>query len=257
MLKSNASRWGAGAGLLCAVMVLATWFLLISPRRSEAADLRDQTANRAQLNDQLRLDIEKLRSQFADLPRQQAVLAAIKLEMPELRAQGDLVRRFDDLAESSGVKLSSYSQGAAVLATAGGAPGATPVPGAAAATPSGTQVFQVPTTLSFSGDYFSAARFVKKLQTEMTRAFLISSLNISTDSGGDGSGGSAADGDVTISLSGTFFVLRTGGSMAAPVVPSPTSTPTPTPSVTGTPTATPTGTATPSGSSTPTPTTTP
>ncbi|MFN8077493.1 MAG: hypothetical protein U0Q15_19010 [Kineosporiaceae bacterium] len=241
MLKTKSSRWSAGAAGVCVLLLVATWFLLISPRRSEAADLRDQTTNRLGRNDALNRDIAKLKSQAAQLPQQQAQLAAIKLEMPEERNQAPLLRKMNDLAEDTGVDLIDYSQGVATQVTSAGAapaaaatpsPGTTPASGAAPSTPSvpqGVQLYSVPTTVTVHGDYFVLARFLKQLQTEMIRAYLIGSVAVKADTEGD-------DGEATIALSGQVYVLRTADSAPLGSTPSPT----PTPSVT--PTATPTGT---------------
>ena len=83
MRLSKSQLWITGTALVCVVIVLAGWFLLIAPKRAEAADLRDQTASAAQVNDQLELRIAQLKADFAELPQRKAELAAIKHAMPE------------------------------------------------------------------------------------------------------------------------------------------------------------------------------
>ena len=46
MRLTKSQLWISGTALVCVVIVLAGWFLLIAPKRAEAADLRDQTAER-------------------------------------------------------------------------------------------------------------------------------------------------------------------------------------------------------------------
>lgn len=252
MLKSKSGQWTAGAAALCVLLLVAAWFLLIAPKRSEAADLQEQTTSRLALNDQLNLEIAKLRAQNSDLPQQQARLAAIKLEMPEDRAQSATLRKITDLASASGVTVTNYTQGAAVAPGAAQGGAAAPTPTSAGSAGAAIGVFSIPTTITVSADYFSAARFVKKLQTELTRAFLITSVIVNPDPEGE-------DGDVTLALAGQLYVLRTGVTSSAVVSPTPTPTsstpvtPTPTGSTTGSPTPTPTG----SPTGTPTVTTTP
>jgi hypothetical protein len=44
--------WAAATAGICVLLILAAWFLLISPKRAEAADLRDQTVAQDQANQQ-------------------------------------------------------------------------------------------------------------------------------------------------------------------------------------------------------------
>ena len=70
MTKSR--TWSAGAAVLAALLIVAAWFVLISPQRSEAADLRDQASQQQQLNEQIKLKTAQLKAQFASLPARQA-----------------------------------------------------------------------------------------------------------------------------------------------------------------------------------------
>ena len=40
MLTTRTARWSAVTGLVCVVVLVATWFVLVSPRRSQAAGIR-------------------------------------------------------------------------------------------------------------------------------------------------------------------------------------------------------------------------
>jgi hypothetical protein len=69
MNTSSPRVWIAGTVVLCLALVAAGWFLLVSPQRAEAADLRDQTAAADQRNAQLEVRIAELKEEFAQLPQ--------------------------------------------------------------------------------------------------------------------------------------------------------------------------------------------
>ncbi|MFZ0158447.1 MAG: hypothetical protein WAL50_05405, partial [Kineosporiaceae bacterium] len=103
MLQTKTARWTALTALACVALLGIAWVLLLSPRRAEAADIRDQAdAARAQ-NDALQLQVAQLKAQFAELPKNQAELAKIHAQMPVKAAMPELVRSVDAAAASSGV----------------------------------------------------------------------------------------------------------------------------------------------------------
>src|SRR5690242_8457876 len=106
---SKTRVWGAGFAVVAVLMLIASWFLLISPQRSEASDLRDQTAAQQQQNDQIRLQTQQLKAQFASLPARQAQLAEIKQEMPENPALPSLIRDLSKYAGQADVTLQSVA----------------------------------------------------------------------------------------------------------------------------------------------------
>jgi hypothetical protein len=172
MLANRTSRWSIGAALICIALLAATWFLLISPRRAEASDVRGQVVQSDVQAATLRSKIAALKIQFADLPKQRAELKAIRLQLPPGAQMPDFVRTLQDLAADSGVSLDSITPAAPVVVSAAGA--VTPPTGSNP--PIGTLV-GIPTSLVVSGDYFEAALFVKKLQTTIRRSYLITGFS--------------------------------------------------------------------------------
>ena len=141
MLANKSRTWVAGTMVLCLLLAVASWFLLIGPKRAQAADLEAQTVTVESQNQQIEARIEQLKVQFAELPQRQAELAAIRQAMPEDAALPTLVRDLDAIAEASGVTLMTLSPGTpvAVQTAPPAAPAAedtdaeTPADGAAAA----------------------------------------------------------------------------------------------------------------------------
>ena len=248
MTATKSRTWIAGTLVLCLLISVASWFLLIGPERAEAAELEQQTIDTNSSNQQLQARIEQLKLQFAELPQRQAELAAIKQAMPEDPALPTLVRDLDAMATSTGVTLMSLAPGAptpvaapaqavtAVPAPAdGGAPaeGEAPAEGDAAAAPaapaSSTVLVSVPVNLVVVGDFFKSELFLKKLQAEMQRAFLVQTLSVQTEEDAEASGGKPAtkNGDVTMTVTGSVFVLKTADAptTVTPVTPPTTTTP--------------------------------
>ena len=209
MLSTRTSRWVAATAVLSVVLVAATWLLLIGPRRGEAARLREERVSVQASNDNLRLQIAQLKAQFAQLSTKQAELASVQQQLPPTAEIPALVRNINTIAGTAGVRLDSLTPGAATFVsneaaapagTAGGTAGGTapaPRPG----------LVSIPVAVVVTGDYFQAALFLRKLQTQLHRGFLINTLAIKPGDAGSGT----TSGTVSMTLNGEVFVLPNGG----------------------------------------------
>ncbi len=222
MLATRTSRWTALTALVCLALVAVTWFFLVSPRRADAAEVREQTEAAQSQNDALELQIAQLKAQFAELPEKKAELAAVYAQMPAGAAMPQLVRSLDEIARSSSVTLNEVTPGAATLLAppapaAGAAEGPAPTgaagetgaassdPAAAAGAPaaaSGPRVVAIPITVAVEGGYFQTVNFLKKLQTEIPRVFLVTSLKITNPQDT-----ATAQDAVSLSIGGTVYAL--------------------------------------------------
>lgn len=213
-----------------AVMALG-WFLLISPKRGEAADLRDQTAAQDAANAQLQAKVAMLREQAKDLPKQRARLALIAVNIPDNPQLPSLIRSLTKTARDSRVDLQALQPGApaAVASTVAGATTAPVRPGQPVA-PVGLQ--QIPLAITITGDYFEAANFVNRLEG-LRRSLLVTGLAITpVGAAAPGStGGSTASpevsDDIRLVVTGRVFTSRT--LTAPPPATRPTAPPSTTP----------------------------
>jgi type IV pilus assembly protein PilO len=222
MTMSKTRLWIAGTAALCVVMVLASWFLLIAPKRAEAADLRQQTADTATSNDTLAARVEELKAQFAQLPQRKAELAEIQRAMPQDPALATLTRDLERLAGESGVTLMSIAPGvpAPVLPAAAPLPAAGTDPAAAAPVPAAsTGLSQMSVALQVVGPFAKSTVFLEQVQTTLDRAFLVDGLNVLAEKPAEATGGKPAvgNGDVTFTITGRVFVLDTEAIAAAPI----------------------------------------
>lgn len=196
----------------CLLVLAAGWFLLVSPKRSQAADLRSQAAAQVSANSQLQNQLAVLKAQAKELPKQQAKLAAVAAKIPDNPALPALIRALTTAATSAGVELVSVTPGtpAVAAATASGGPVA-PAAGAAATARSAPgassgaaagQLAVIPLNLNVVGGYFQVEQFVSNLET-LQRAMRMSSISIAPGANPlkPGKGTSIEDGK---SLAGTI-----------------------------------------------------
>jgi type IV pilus assembly protein PilO len=167
----------------CLVVLAAGWFLLVSPKRSDATALRTQAAAQVSANAQLETQLQVLKAQAKDLPKQQAKLAAVAAKIPDNPALPAMVRALTGAATAAGVELVSVAPSAPVAvaaAPAAAAPtAAAPVgtPSAPVATASAGQLNSIPLTLSIAGGYFQVEQFVSNLES-LPRAMRLTNLSL-------------------------------------------------------------------------------
>jgi Tfp pilus assembly protein PilO len=170
MLTTRTARWTAVTGVVCVLVLVATWFVLVSPRRSEATDLADQQLAAESQNVVLQGRIRELTKQYGDLPAKRKQLKEIRRQMPPAADVANLVRDVTEAAEDAGVTITMLTPSSPnVLAPASGT-----TPG----------VVSIGFTIQAEGEYVAAALFIKYLQS-MDRRYLIT--EVSAALGGEGS----------------------------------------------------------------------
>jgi Tfp pilus assembly protein PilO len=203
----------------------AGWFLLISPKRAESADLRIQTQSRVTANAQLMSQITMLKAQAKDLPRQQARLAAVAAKIPDNPALPALIRALTTAAAQAGVELVSLSP------TPPTAVAATPAPGAAAATPTAAgaaapvgsaagTLQSIGLTMNAVGGYFQIEQFLDRAEN-LTRAFKVTTFNLVPGTSPVKPAGSTAGSDpgkvLSATITGTVYMASGRVASAATV----------------------------------------
>jgi type IV pilus assembly protein PilO len=176
------------------VLAAGGWFLLISPKRSEAADLKAQAATQEATNGGLRTQITMLKAQAKALPAKQAQLAAVAAKIPGNPALPELIKALGDAAEEANVELVSISPtaptdfnkaavpgavaAAAPVAPAGtGASGAVGAPTTGAAGASAGSLKAIDLAIAVVGGYFQVEQFMDQLES-LTRAVKVKTLGL-------------------------------------------------------------------------------
>ncbi len=180
--------------VVASLAILALGYnFLVSPKKSEANDLRTQTDAQVSANAQLRTQLTVLKAQAKDLPKQQAKLAAVAAQIPANPALPALIRALTTASTSAGVELVSVAPGAPapVVVAAAGAPVTAPAPAAGVAAPvapgsvvpasgAGT-LAAIPLAINVVGSYFQVEQFVANLEN-LPRSLRVGNLTLSPGS---------------------------------------------------------------------------
>jgi Tfp pilus assembly protein PilO len=208
-------------GLVAALAVgIGGWTLLVSPKRAEAALVREQAAMQTAANQRSETHLEVLRSKQAEVPEREAYLEQVKTRIPGEEGMPDLLRSLSSAAATAGVELVSVVPGSATVVAAPGsaaAPvagtGAAPAPAApttpappTAVPPTSDGLLAVPLTLEVVGGFYDIEQFVAHLE-ELPRALRLT--EVSLVDGGDAAAGASGPVDgrsLKTTLTGLVFV---------------------------------------------------
>ena len=246
-------KWTALTVVVIAAVFAASWFFLISPKRSDAAALRADKVEQEAKNDRLRAQLEVLKAQAQELPKQEAFLAQIRRQIPENPALPALIRDLTAAAKKSGVELVSLAPALPVpVVDAAAVPVAVPTAATTGSTaPAGTvaapvappapTLYEVPLVVKTAGGYFEMEQFLNKLEG-LKRSFLVAGFTLRFD---EASETTAADaGPLTLEISGRVFLSPAAAAALTPTVPATV----PAPAATATPAAGATAASTPAPS---------
>lgn len=235
-------KWSFLAAVLVLAILAAGWFLLVSPKRSEAAALAKRTVREEDANARLLQQLAVLKAQQADLPEQRAQLAVMRKQIPNNPALPTLIRDLTAAGRKAGVSIDTMAPAVPVAvvvpvtapvattsedSTSTGTTGTSESSDATVATtPAPPALFQVPLTLDVSGSYFELEQYVNKLEG-FKRSFLVSGFTLASATGGSAASGGAtgtgtsgpAAGDLTLTLQGRVFLAP--NLTAAPTPPTP------------------------------------
>jgi len=167
-------KWTLGAVLIAVLILVAGWFLLISPKRADVAELQTQTDAQLDQNSSLQTEISVLKQQNKDLPEKQAELAALQTKIPQAPDLAGYVREMQDLGRQSGVAFTSLTPAAPI------AVGAAPVTTSAALPPETLAAINV--DMVVAGGYFEITKFINELETA-SRYTLVSGYVIAEEEG--------------------------------------------------------------------------
>lgn len=224
-------QWVTIAVLASLVILAAGWFLLVSPKKDEAAALRVQAAEQVAANGVLETQLQVLRAQAKDLPKKQAELAAVSAKIPDNPSLPALIRALTEASTAAGVDFVSVTPGQPVAPVA--APvqprGAEPVTAQAGPTgpvppvagPAGT-LATIPVGINVVGDYFDIAQFTANIEN-LPRAMRVVDLTVApgvSPTAPKSSNPTAEDGrSLSTTISGTVFMAVNRPAATAVVAP--------------------------------------
>ncbi|WP_084103675.1 hypothetical protein [Demequina sp. NBRC 110056] len=241
----TARSWGIATILVAVLLLVAAWFLLISPVLASAAETREDTEAQEAQNEISRQEVEVLKAEFARMPEYELQLAALQEQITTTQRYADLQRLVAAIADEHEVVVTSLSFGTAeeVEQPVPPAP-AEPVEGEetdeeatdeepAPAEPVATGIsglFSIAVSIEFDGEYTDVLAAVRDLQTGENRIVLINVVNLTSAANGE-----SGDDATVATLEGQTFVLADVEELAAEDAPTtepeeePSAEPTPLP----------------------------
>jgi Tfp pilus assembly protein PilO len=213
--------------------IAASWLLVVSPKRDQAAKLGTKAASEQQALDTARTQLAQNAAASKQYASNYAALAKLGEAVPASDQIPSLIIQLQDAADGARVDFQSLQNGTA-SSTAGST--AAPTPGTSDAV--GEQL-----SFSFSGSYFQLSNFFNKVQHLVTpegngvqvhgRLISLNSVNLTPAAGGFP--------QITAQITATIYTqpapsaaagAATGGSSAASSTQSTSGSPSPTPAPT-------------------------
>lgn len=217
MQLDGAKKWYLGAALASVLVLVAGWFLIVSPQQSTAADIGVQADTQDAANQASQAKIDALKAQYTNLPALQNELALVTTHLPQAANMPSLIRTLSQAAARSGVTLKSMTPTNPVPlsgTSATGQPGGLSAPG---------QVNVIGVTLQISGPFANTRLFLSSLEA-MPRAFLVTGLAIARDQGSTSGTQTVAPGTLASTITGRVFMANPGLPAAAAATTTSTST---------------------------------
>ena len=216
-------KWTVGALVVALAIVVAGWFLLISPKRAEVSELQAEVQSQEAANSQAQTQLAVLKQQNKDLPEKQAELAGLQTQIPLTPDLPTYIREIQDIGAQAGVDVTAMTPAPAVnLGTSAETAEQSLAPGALAA---------INVEVIVTGGYFEITRFVNELETA-SRYTLVAGFTIDDETENTRKAASALTGTVNarIFMAPVGAAVEGGtdettpGASAAPA-PTPTSEP--------------------------------
>lgn len=197
--RNVARIWLFAGAAVIVLLAVAGWFLLISPKYTEASDVRSRVEGTQTHLIALRKKIAGLDEQKAQLPKFKAALKTNQQALPSDSGVPDFLRQLQASGEATAVTVSGVSV-------------ATPVQAVGVA-----GVWQVAITLTAEGDPDSLGEFLNQLQAVQPRAILVQSANLTQGSSTAADGTAEGSEKTSLSLSLMAYVAPPAGA-GAPIV---------------------------------------
>lgn len=203
--------WALFTALAVGIIIFGGYALVLSPKRTELANLRSQRVAAAQQIALLHGQLAQLDAMARRLPVQQQRLAAFATKFPPTVALPDLIRSLTADAQAAGAAVTVLTPSAPTLpgAVAGGT--GTPAPPAGGSGTPASYV-EVPLSVTVEGSYAQLTAFLGALEG-MPRAVLVSAVSINRAQSGTAT---ASDGspllDVTLTASAFAAPTASAGS---------------------------------------------
>jgi Tfp pilus assembly protein PilO len=199
MFNDKARLWYLGAAVTSILVLVAGWFLLVSPQHDTADELTTQAESVEAANVATTAQIASLKAQYKDLPALEQQLAAMRQRIPNTANMPSVIRSISTSASKSGVALTEFTPG-------GPAPLVVDAQDSASLQAPG-QVNMYPVSLTFSGRFANVRLFLNSLEGQQ-RSFLVTGVEIKrTEANGSTE---VAPGTLDVTVTGRVFTANPG-----------------------------------------------
>lgn len=234
MARSKPERlWIAGGAVAAVIVAAVGWGFAVSPKLSQADDLRTQTADTQMQNLSLESHVGQLRSDYAKLDQLRKQRDAARLALPTDSGLAGLTEQLNAQGRAAHVSVTLISAGTpeqptmaasttpadTSSASSSASSSAAPAPTTSSAAAAG--LYSIPINLSVTGARDNDLRFLDLVQHKGPRASLVGSVQL-TDSGASATGGGAVTTTMTVTMN--VFVETVPSAAPATPTPSPVST---------------------------------
>lgn len=200
MGRTKSATWIAGTVILALLILVAAWFLLVSPRLESASTMETQRTEEQSRLDQIEIQIAGLARDFANIEEFRADLNLLREAIPGDERLAEVTRDLSRFASASGVTITNVSPGTPVLtagavtvdpATDPAAAPADPATGdAAAGGTTGTAApadaappsltYAMPVDVVTKGTYGQTLAFIDQIQALNPRLYVLARISAST-----------------------------------------------------------------------------
>jgi len=232
MKKSNPARpWIFATVGIVLVVLVAAWFLLVSPMLAQASETNEEAEAQEAMNDITRIEVSDLRAKFANIDEYNATLATLQEGITTRQRYADLQRLVAAVTEEHEVLVTSLQfTGASpvTVPSSAQAPAAEPEDEGAegddasesveveeqTSAPAAVSVdglYSITVSISLEGNYHDLLAVANDLQTGDGRIILVKQVSLASLTG-EAAGEDAA----AMQVSGETFVLVDPASLNAP-----------------------------------------
>ncbi|GII04163.1 hypothetical protein Pta02_61710 [Planobispora takensis] len=174
--------WALGGVLVAAILLVVSWFFLISPQLAETDRLQEETETAHVRAATLQTRLSQLRQENADLPRYRAELDEARQALPTAAESEQFLRQLQTAGETAGVGVGTITVGAPAVVEA-----------------AGVKMHSLPIALTATGGTPALDEFLDQLQQVQPRAALIRDVNVQES-------GEGADAETSLTVNLKIFV---------------------------------------------------
>jgi len=199
---TSVKAWYIGAGLAAALVLVAGWFLLVSPLHSQADDIAATVDAKSANVSTLESQIAKLKVESKTLGAVQQQVKTLRGHLPSTPSMPALIRDISAQAKAAGAELVGITPAQPAKLSAGSIANASGVVDLSAP----GQVNEIPLTIQITGNYAAVRNFLTNIEN-LNRSVLITDVDITR---GDTASNAASSKELKATLSGRTFMANPG-----------------------------------------------